>query len=170
MRIGEFAKLCDTKISVLRHYDKEGVLLPNYVDSMTGYRYYSKEQVQNFQRIKVLSRAGFSLKEIREVLPQIDDIAFLQRKIEEKKEELNKVFSNLEKAKELLLYNQHEEEYQIQEIEGRKICKIPILMPMVNEKFSEVCQQLQLCMRKIAFLRVLNFCRKESVSAYMAMK
>lgn len=31
MQIGEFAKICHTKISVLRHYDKEGLLQPDYV-------------------------------------------------------------------------------------------------------------------------------------------
>ncbi|MBQ6819383.1 MAG: MerR family DNA-binding transcriptional regulator, partial [Clostridia bacterium] len=25
MQIGEFARICNTKISVLRHYDKEGL-------------------------------------------------------------------------------------------------------------------------------------------------
>ena len=29
MQIGAFAKLCETKISVLRHYDREGLLVPD---------------------------------------------------------------------------------------------------------------------------------------------
>ena len=48
MQIGEFAMLCGTKISVLRHYDKEGLLSPDHVDRFTGYRYYAKEQISVF--------------------------------------------------------------------------------------------------------------------------
>ena len=57
MQIGEFAKICDTRISVLRHYDKEGLLVPDYVDHFTGYRYYSEEQKQLFVRITALKKA-----------------------------------------------------------------------------------------------------------------
>ena len=61
MQIGEFARVCDTKISVLRHYDKEGLLIPDYIDKFTGYRYYSKEQIPIFVRITALKDAGFTL-------------------------------------------------------------------------------------------------------------
>ncbi len=51
MQIGKFAALCGTKISVLRHYDREGLLVPEYIDKFTGYRYYSAEQKDVFMRI-----------------------------------------------------------------------------------------------------------------------
>ena len=38
MQIGEFAKICNTRISVLRHYDKLGLLTPSRIDPATGYR------------------------------------------------------------------------------------------------------------------------------------
>lgn len=68
MRIGDFAKICNTKISVLRHYDKEGLLPPVRVDLFTGYRYYSHEQIPVFLRITALKKAGFSLSEIKKML------------------------------------------------------------------------------------------------------
>ena len=68
MQIGEFAKICGTKITVLRHYDKEGLLEPDYVDAFTGYRYYSDEQIPIFFRITALKKAGFSLVEIKKIL------------------------------------------------------------------------------------------------------
>ena len=61
MKIGEFAKLCSTRISVLRHYDKEKLLVPEYTDAFSGYRYYSSEQLLVFRRITALKKAGFSL-------------------------------------------------------------------------------------------------------------
>ena len=60
MKIGEFANICNTKISVLRHYDKQDLLKPEYIDRFTGYRYYSKEQIAIFFRITALKKAGFS--------------------------------------------------------------------------------------------------------------
>ncbi len=68
MKIGEFAKMCGTKISVLRHYDKEKLLMPEHIDRFSGYRYYSSEQILVFHRITALKNAGFSLQEIRKII------------------------------------------------------------------------------------------------------
>lgn len=73
MKIGEFAKVCDTRISVLRHYDKEKLLIPVYIDRFTGYRYYSKEQIPVFFRITALKQAGFSLSEIKGMIERVDN-------------------------------------------------------------------------------------------------
>lgn len=68
MKIGEFAKMCGTKITVLRHYDKEKLLMPEHTDKFSGYRYYSSEQILTFHRITALKIAGFSLQEIKDIL------------------------------------------------------------------------------------------------------
>ena len=68
MKIGDFAKACNTKISVLRHYDKEGLLKPLYIDRFTEYRYYDRSQIAVFERISELKSVGFSLSEIRRML------------------------------------------------------------------------------------------------------
>lgn len=102
MQIGEFAKICKTKISVLRHYDKEGLLVPDYIDRFTGYRYYSKEQIVVFLRIASLKKAGFSLAEIKEILADVksdEDILLL---FEKKRRELKETLLNLEKAKKMM--------------------------------------------------------------------
>ncbi len=70
MKIGEFAKMCGTKISVLRHYDREKLLEPQYTDKFSGYRYYTSEQILTFYRITALKKAGFSLQEIREIISE----------------------------------------------------------------------------------------------------
>lgn len=54
MKIGEFAQLCHTNISLLHYYQKTGLLLPDYVDPFTGYRYYTSEQISVFFRIRSL--------------------------------------------------------------------------------------------------------------------
>ena len=68
MKIGEFAKACGTKISVLRHYDNMGLLKPVYIDRFTEYRYYDESQKPVFGRISELKAVGFTLAEIRTML------------------------------------------------------------------------------------------------------
>lgn len=68
MKIGDFAKACNTNISVLRHYDKVGLLKPLYIDRFTEYRYYDSSQIAVFERISELKAVGFSLAEIRRML------------------------------------------------------------------------------------------------------
>ena len=39
--IGEVAKIHNITVEALRHYDRVGLLKPSYINSSTGYRYYS---------------------------------------------------------------------------------------------------------------------------------
>ena len=72
-RIGEFSYLCECTIKTLRHYEKIGILIPKEVDDFTGYRYYSDEQVNTYHNIKMLQEAGFTLKEIKNILDNPKD-------------------------------------------------------------------------------------------------
>ena len=72
-RIGEFSYLCECTIKTLRHYEKMGILIPKEVDDFTGYRYYSDEQVKTYHNIKMLQEAGFTLKEIKNILDNPKD-------------------------------------------------------------------------------------------------
>ncbi len=67
-KIGEFSKLGQVSTRMLRHYDKLGLLVPNHVDSWTGYRYYTVEQVARLHRIIALKELGLSLRQISELL------------------------------------------------------------------------------------------------------
>ncbi len=103
MQIGEFAKICKTRISVLRHYDKLGLLPPAYTDPFTGYRYYASEQIAVFHRIAALKQAGFSLSEIAELLATVrkdEDILCL---FDRKEAELTETLENLKKARKMIL-------------------------------------------------------------------
>ncbi|MBQ8780895.1 MAG: MerR family transcriptional regulator [Oscillospiraceae bacterium] len=99
MKIGEFARVCGTKISVLRHYDREGLLHPVYVDRFTEYRYYDMSQKAIFDRIGELKAAGFSLAEIRTVIYS-GNAELTERLFEEKQTELENMLLRLSKLKE----------------------------------------------------------------------
>lgn len=103
MQIGEFARICDTKITVLRHYDKEGLLEPDYVDTFTGYRYYSEAQIPVFFRITALKKAGFSLAEIKNILKSCENNDALLSLFENKQAELMRMVAELEEARKIIL-------------------------------------------------------------------
>ena len=42
--IAEFSRICKMSTRMLRHYDKEEILKPAYVNPVNGYRYYEQEQ------------------------------------------------------------------------------------------------------------------------------
>ena len=46
LTVGEFSKICQVSVKTLHHYDKIGLLRPQKVDPLNGYRYYGKEQVE----------------------------------------------------------------------------------------------------------------------------
>lgn len=99
MKIGEFAKLCSTRISVLRHYDKEKLLVPEYTDAFSGYRYYSSEQLLVFRRITALKKAGFSLQEIRALISSAKTKEETAEMFCRKENELLSALENLKEAR-----------------------------------------------------------------------
>ena len=90
-RIGEFSYLCSMSIKTLRYYDKIGVLTPERVDELTGYRYYSIDQLEQAQKIKSLQEASFTLEEIKAILKEKNTEILLSKEKQIRKEELNKI-------------------------------------------------------------------------------
>ncbi|ULQ59521.1 MerR family transcriptional regulator [Brucepastera parasyntrophica] len=88
-RIGEFSKLMQVSIRMLRYYDEEGLLKPARTDYYTGYRYYSTDQIVTLQKILFLKDTGFTVSEITEALHNWNG-TFISAKMENKKEEIRK--------------------------------------------------------------------------------
>lgn len=63
-RIGEFSKLTQVSIRMLRYYDEVGLLKPEEVDKWTGHRMYSVTQIPRLNRILYLRDSGFNVTEI----------------------------------------------------------------------------------------------------------
>lgn len=85
-QIGEVSKLFHISISILRHYDKIGLVRPEYTDPDTGYRYYSPRQFESLNTIRYLRALDMPLNEIS---------SFFQNR-------------NVDKIQELLLKQQEE--------------------------------------------------------------
>ncbi len=141
MQIGEFARICKTKISVLRHYDKEGLLVPDYIDRFTGYRYYAKEQIAIFVRITALKKAGFSLSEIREILKDTHSDADILSLFEKKKNEISEILMNLEEARKMMLRDQNTVNVRFIEKENAVAVRSSAVDPNEQKKAREVIEK-----------------------------
>lgn len=72
-KIGEFSKLTQVSIRMLRHYDETGLLKPAQIDPATGYRFYCAEQIPVLQRILLLRDMDFHVAEIAEALREWEE-------------------------------------------------------------------------------------------------
>ena len=92
-RIGDFSRISRVTVRTLRYYDEIGLIKPVRVDELTGYRYYSIEQLPHLNRIIMLKEIGLSLDDIGSTLnggAQVDHIKqLLQVKKLEIQERLN---------------------------------------------------------------------------------
>ena len=68
MKIGEIAAFFDVSIKAVRIYEKMGIITPAKIDSATGYRYYTADQVQQINALLELKSLGFSLIEIKKIM------------------------------------------------------------------------------------------------------
>ncbi|MFG3287702.1 MerR family transcriptional regulator [Streptomyces sp. NPDC048179] len=66
--IGELARDSGLGVSALRFYDRAGVLVPAWVDPVSGYRWYEPGQLEDARVLACLRRAGMPLADIRLVL------------------------------------------------------------------------------------------------------
>jgi DNA-binding transcriptional MerR regulator len=66
--IGDFSKIARISTRQLRHYDELDLFKPSYVETETGYRYYSAAQLPQLNRILALKDLGLSLKQIKQLI------------------------------------------------------------------------------------------------------
>jgi len=72
-KIGEFSKLTQVSIRMLRYYDETGLLTPAATDRFTNYRLYAAEQIPTLNKIIFLRDLGFNVSEIAIALNHWDD-------------------------------------------------------------------------------------------------
>ena len=66
--IGQFSLMTRLSVRTLRKYHENGLLIPDYTDEETGYRYYGEQSIERAQVITGLRSLDFSLKDIQSIL------------------------------------------------------------------------------------------------------
>lgn len=166
MKIGEFAKMTGMSISVLRHYDKEGLLCPDYVDHFSGYRYYSADQIGQVRKIELLKSGGLSLKEIRDILKNADDNMFIKGILEHRELVYRDMLAAIAEVKRIMLEKEERntkvEQEKLSTVEknelGEMIIKgISLPLPLNQKAFLAACCSLDEEIQKRNFQRISGF-------------
>lgn len=127
--IGEVAKLFHISVGLLRHYDKIGLLKPEYTDEASGYRYYSVRQFECLNTIRYLRALDMPLPQITSYLDSRDTDKIYEmlenqkRDVERRREQLRiverKIENRLEQIRDAL--NSRLDEICIAEIPERRM-------------------------------------------------
>lgn len=169
MRIGEFARLTGMPISVLRHYDKEGLLCPSHVDYFSGYRDYSADQIGQVHKIELLKSGGFSLKDIRAILEHTGDGKFIKGILDRRESEYRSMLAAiaevrrmLEKEERRLMSGRISPAVLERDAFGDLILKGPnLLLPLADRKDLEdlqaACRSLEEEIRRRNLQRISGF-------------
>lgn len=94
-QIGEVAAMFHLSVSLLRHYEKIGLLTPEYVSPDTGYRYYSVRQFESLNTIRYLRLLGTPLEQIADFLNN-RDLGRIQNLLESQRREVERRRRELE--------------------------------------------------------------------------
>ena len=71
-RIGEVARMFHISVGSLRHYEKLGLIHPEYTDPDSGYRYYGVQQFERLNTIRYLRALDMPLEDIADFLQNKD--------------------------------------------------------------------------------------------------
>ena len=150
-QIGDIAKMFHLSVSSLRHYEKAGLVMPEYIDPETGYRYYSTRQFECLNTIRYLRVLDMPLPQIAGFLKN-RDIARMQEMLLQQKEEVirkQNELRNIEKKidnrlRQLQAAIQSEKEIiQIKRIGPRRIAWLRNNFSIDKIRFSHPAQACQ---------------------------
>lgn len=144
-QIGEVAKMYHLSVGTLRHYEKIGLLQPEYIDSETGYRYYSTRQFECLNTIRYLRVLDMPLKQVADFLKN-RDVEKMQEMLRQQKEAINR------KQKELQI------------IEKKIDNRLQQLQDALSSELETVCL-IQTDARRIAWIR-----NNLSISSYLDLE
>src|SRR5689334_17292258 len=90
IKIGDFARLSQVSVVTLRYYDELDLLKPVKVDTFTGYRYYSADQLPCLNRILALKDLGFALDQVKLMLAEELTLEQLRGMLQVQRDEIEK--------------------------------------------------------------------------------
>lgn len=86
LSIGEFSVVTKLSVKTLRFYHEQGILVPDYIDDSTSYRYYGERSIARAEAVRSLREMGFGIGEIAEIFAGHHDDAALVPALRKKRE------------------------------------------------------------------------------------
>lgn len=149
LTIGEFSNICKVSTKTLRYYAEIGLILPDEINSESGYRYYSINQLEKMLLINRLKSYCFSLEEIKSIFESeelMDEVLFaalnkkkkeIAEKVQKFEDTLHQIDSdilNLRKGKSIMSYM---EEIDVQLVEIPMMYLLSIRKNVLEHEFPE---------------------------------
>lgn len=132
-QIGDVARMFHLSVGSLRHYEKAGLLQPEYIDKKTGYRYYSIRQFECLNTIRYLRVLDLPLTQIADFL---------------KNKDIDKIREMLRRQREAVICKQKD----LQIIERKIDNRLRQLEDALSSEFN-VVKLIQTEARRIAWIR-----------------
>lgn len=170
LKICDFSKLSRISIRMLRHYDEIGLLAPESIDPITGYRYYREAQLSEAQRIVSLREMGFGLSSIA-ALVQSEDPGLMEQALKAQRRELmlqmhqlqtqlrllDTALIRLRKDPEMTSY-----EISLKQMPARKVASVRQIIP----RYEEEGRLWHILMKEITPLHVKGGRMDQSVAIF----
>lgn len=118
-KIGEIAKMFHLSVGTLRHYEKNGLIKPDYIDENSGYRYYSTQQFEVLNTIRYLRTLDMPLEKIKEFL-------------------LNRNITSIQKMLEIQKVKVIEKQKELKRIEKKINNRLKYLDDALNSEFDKI--------------------------------
>ena len=180
-RIGEFSKLTQVSIRMLRYYDEMELLKPAEVDKWTGHRLYSVEQIPRLNKILYLRDSGLNVSEIalaltldeQSLLAQLDKKRIeIENAIQAEREKLRKIElakSEIQGGKGELHYN-----ISVKSIPAYQVLSLRKIVPNYyseGDLWKELstftdAQKIEIMSNTFSIYHILNFGRQMLILSY----
>lgn len=141
-KIGEFSKLMQISVRMLRYYDELGLLKPEVIDAWTGYRMYSVRQIPVLNKILYLRDSGFNIAEIALALEHKEDTLLLEQldtkyaEIEQDIQAAREKLKKIDLAKRELLHGKTDMHYHIS-VKSVPECQVLSLRRVIPDYYAE---------------------------------
>lgn len=93
--IGSFSRVTGLTVKTVRLYHEKGLLPPTFVDTASGYRYFSERDVERARLIVALRRLEFPLAELKDLLDEQGDAGGTLPFLEEQRRRIDQRRSRL---------------------------------------------------------------------------
>jgi DNA-binding transcriptional MerR regulator len=86
--IGEFSRITGLTVKTLRFYHEQNLLIPSYIQSSSGYRFYDAADIERARLILRLRELEFPLEQIRQIVEECNEDSDALRWLEQQRRKL----------------------------------------------------------------------------------
>ena len=131
-RIGDVAKMFHISTGTLRHYERIGIVVPEFIEEKSSYRYYGIRQFEVLNTIRYLRVLDMPLEQIADFLAN-RDIQVIEEKLQNQKEMIREKKRQLEVIERKIDHRIH----QIQDAASSKLDEIR--MQLFKQFHRNIC-------------------------------